>query len=89
MVAAFFSQPEVFVTSEGELITTVLAFLATGGLVRLLYQHWKVHNCHVRYCWRMQWKTVPGTDHVVCHHHHPHDAPKAAEVSSSTSARET
>lgn len=39
------------------------------------------HNCHIKGCWRLQWKTVPGPQgHVVCKRHHPHDAPTHEQV---------
>lgn len=44
----------------------VVATAFVGGLVAFVRRH----NCHVHRCWRMQWKTVPGTDHVVCRKHH-------------------
>lgn len=37
-------------------------------------------NCHVKGCWRLQWRAVPGTDHVVCRRHHPHPAPTHEQV---------
>jgi hypothetical protein len=38
------------------------------------------HNCHVKGCWRVARARVPGTDYIVCHRHHPHDAPTAEKV---------
>lgn len=38
------------------------------------------HNCHVKGCWRIARARVPGTDYIVCHGHHPHDAPTAEKV---------
>lgn len=78
--ASFLSHPVVFGTSEAEVLTTALAFLALGGIARLLYQHWRRHECHVRHCHRIQWKVVAGTDHIVCKRHHPHDEPSADQV---------
>ena len=78
--AAFLSSPVVFATSASEVITTLLAFAAVGGVARLVFQHWRRHECHVAGCHRMQWKPVPGTDHVVCRKHHPLVEPSHAEV---------
>lgn len=50
-------------------------FLVAGG-----YAWWRHHNCHVKRCWHLQWKAVPGTSHVTCRKHHPHDAPTAQQV---------
>jgi hypothetical protein len=42
---------------------------------------WLRHkNCHVKGCWRLGKLQVPGTQHVVCRKHHPHDAPTAQQV---------
>jgi hypothetical protein len=38
------------------------------------------HNCHVRGCWRVGRAKVPGTEFIVCHRHHPHEAPTAEKV---------
>lgn len=43
-------------------------FLILAAIVTWFRQH----NCHVKGCWWLQRKTVAGTDHVVCHKHHPH-----------------
>lgn len=32
---------------------------------------WHKVNCGVHGCWRIGLKKVPGTEHVVCHKHHP------------------
>jgi hypothetical protein len=66
----------VFVTSYVELLCIATLGTVVGG-VTMLYRK---HNCHVQGCWRLQWKTVPGTDHVVCRRHHPADAPTHAQV---------
>lgn len=49
-------------------------------LVGAGYALWRKHNCHVKHCWRIQWRSVPGTDHTVCRKHHPHDPPTAQKV---------
>jgi hypothetical protein len=58
----------------------LLSLGVLGGLITGLVRHWRRHECHVQKCHRVIWKTVPGTDHEVCKHHHPHDEPSHAEV---------
>lgn len=50
------------------------------AIIGLIWQAYRARNCHVRGCWRLQWRKVPGTDHVVCRRHHPHDAPSHEDV---------
>ena len=38
-----------------------------GGVLLWIRQH----NCHVKWCWRMQWHPHPVHGHPVCKHHHP------------------
>ncbi len=57
-----------------------LAVIAAIPVVVSATAVYRRHNCHVRHCWRVQWKTVRGTDHVVCRHHHPSDPPTHARV---------
>lgn len=51
-----------------------LAFLA--GAYTLIRRH----NCHVRGCHRVGLRVVPGTDHIVCHRHHPREQPTYSDV---------
>jgi hypothetical protein len=51
--------------------------LAIVGAIVATYRN---KNCHVKRCWRLQWKKVPGTDHTVCRKHHPLDAPTHNDV---------
>lgn len=39
---------------------------------------WRRHNCHVRGCWRVQWRTHG--EHSLCRRHHPSDTPREAEI---------
>lgn len=39
---------------------------------------WRRHNCHVRGCWRLQWRT--SGEHALCRRHHPSEPPSAADV---------
>lgn len=33
---------------------------------------WRKHNCHVKRCWRLQFRPHPDDgEHVVCRRHHP------------------
>ena len=66
----------VFITSWVELLCIATLLTVVSG-VSMLYRK---HNCHIHGCWRLQWKVVPGTTHVVCRHHHPDDAPTHAQV---------
>lgn len=47
-----------------------------GGVLLL----WRRHNCHVRGCWRLQWRAHG--QHVLCRRHHPSEPPTAADVAS-------
>jgi hypothetical protein len=47
-----------------------------AGLVGM----YRKHTCHVRGCWRLQRRAVAGTEHVVCHKHHPKGEPSHADV---------
>lgn len=80
MIATFLSQPVVFGCSWAEVLSVIgvvaILFTALTALVR----YWRHHECHVDGCHRVQWKTVPGTTHVVCKHHHVEDAPSHADV---------
>ena len=38
------------------------------------------HNCHAKGCPRIGRIRVPGTDYIVCRHHHPHDTPSAEDI---------
>jgi hypothetical protein len=53
----------------------VIVSLATG-----IYRHWRLHECHIAGCHRLQWKTARGTDHILCKHHHPDDEPTHQQV---------
>jgi hypothetical protein len=41
---------------------------------------WHKVNCGVKGCYRVGLRKVPGTEHVVCHRHHPHGKPTAQDV---------
>jgi hypothetical protein len=81
ILALFFSHPVVFVTSEGELLTTILSCTSLGVIVTAAYQARKhvkrwaaAHECHVDGCKRHQWKEhiePDGTKLVLCRTHHP------------------
>jgi hypothetical protein len=49
-------------------------------IIGAIWQAYRARNCHVKGCWRMQWRKVPGTDHTVCRKHHPLDAPTHQDV---------
>jgi len=70
------SQPVVIVTSW----TEVLTFLTLLTVLAAARRYWKMTQCHVAGCKRHQWKTVPGTNHVVCKKHSPQDEPTHAQV---------
>lgn len=53
-----------------------LGLLGVAGFAVAWYRK---HNCHVRRCWRLQWR-VTAADHAVCRKHHPENAPTAQEV---------
>ena len=38
------------------------------------------HNCGVKGCWRLGVRQVHGTEHVVCHRHHPRPRPTAESI---------
>jgi hypothetical protein len=72
----FLSRPVVIVTSYAE----VLTFLALFTVLGVARRYWKMTECHVAGCKRHQWKSVPGTNHVVCKKHSPQDEPTHAQV---------
>ena len=39
------------------------------------YLNARKHNCHVRHCWRIGRRLVPGTDWHACNKHHPERPP--------------
>ena len=45
-----------------------------------LWAYIRQRNCHVRRCWRLGRHKVPGTEHVVCGRHAPHERPSHADV---------
>lgn len=49
-------------------------------IIGAIWQAYRARNCHVKGCWRLQWRRVAGTDHTVCRKHHPDDAPSHAQV---------
>lgn len=55
-------------------------FLSGFGIFSGLVMLYRRHNCHIRRCWRLQWRVVQGTDHVVCRRHHPGKAPTHREM---------
>lgn len=55
--------------------------LFTGtGLSAGLWAFLRHRNCHVRGCWRLGHRKVPGTDHLVCRRHAPHEPPTHGDV---------
>jgi hypothetical protein len=54
-----------------------LGGLAIVGTSIGLYRR---HKCHVHGCWRLAKQQVADTSWVVCHHHHPHGKPTAAQL---------
>jgi hypothetical protein len=51
-----------------------LGYLAILGLV------YRKLNCSVKGCWKLGLRGVSGTEHHVCHAHHPKDKPTAQDV---------
>lgn len=54
-----------------------------GDLVYLsvlvaLWRHALAHTCHVKHCYRVQWKQHG--DFILCKKHHPHDEPTADQI---------
>lgn len=45
-----------------------------------LYTWLRKSNCHVKGCWRIGLRQVPGTPHHTCHKHHPLPPPSADDV---------
>ena len=43
-----------------------------------IYVYWRHHNCHVRHCPRLIWKT--SGEHALCRKHHPSDPPKESDL---------
>lgn len=80
MTATFYSHPVVFATSEAELVALIAVLITVAGVARLVYQQWRRHECHIKHCHRIQWKTIPGTSHIVCKHHHVDSEPSHAQV---------
>lgn len=58
----------------------LLSIGVLGGLFTGVYRHWRAHECHVKSCHKVIWKTVPGTTHEVCRAHHPEDDPSHEQV---------
>jgi len=54
-------------------IFSVLVF--AGGLAGNAYVTARKHNCHVRGCWRIGRRAVPGTSWLACNRHHPEKPP--------------
>ena len=69
MLAVLLSSPRVFATSEAEAIALVSVVALLVSVLVGLYRHWRRHECHIKRCHHVQFKTVPGTDHVVCKKH--------------------
>lgn len=69
MLAMFLSTPRVFATSEAEVIALVSVVALLVSVLVGLYRHWRRHECHIKACHHVQFKMVPGTDHVVCKTH--------------------
>jgi len=54
--------------------------LADVTLIGGAYVIVRRHNCHAKGCWRIGRHKVPGTDYVVCRHHHPDETPTAQQI---------
>jgi predicted negative regulator of RcsB-dependent stress response len=80
LAGEWISQPPVIVTSWSEALTFLSVFALLASVVTSAWRYWKVTECHVARCRRHQWKTVPGTNHVVCKKHSPQDEPSHAQV---------
>lgn len=50
------------------------------AIIGALVTMYRRHNCGVKGCWRVGRRQVLGTDHVVCHRHHPSGKPSAQDV---------
>lgn len=48
-------------------------------LIAGVFIFWRKHNCHVKGCPRLIWKTHNGD--ALCRVHHPQDPPTAEEIS--------
>jgi hypothetical protein len=75
LAASFIGHPVVWSDSFVEVASVVGIFAILAAAVTGVYRQWRLHECHIQGCHRLQWKLVPGTTHVVCKHHHPHDEP--------------
>lgn len=49
-------------------------------IIGAIWQAYRKHNCGVKGCWRIGIRKVPGTEHVVCHTHHPLPKPSHQDV---------
>jgi hypothetical protein len=49
-------------------------------LIGAVIQLYRRHNCGVKGYWRIGMRKVPGTEHVVCHSHHPLPKPSHQDV---------
>lgn len=81
MAIEWISRPPVVITSWAE----VLTFLTLLTILAAARRYWKMTECHVAGCKRHQWKTVPGTNHIICKVHAagldpPQPEPTHAEV---------
>ena len=50
------------------------------AILGFIWQAYRKHNCGVKGCWRIGIRKVEGTDHVVCHVHHPLPKPSHQDV---------
>jgi hypothetical protein len=75
LAASFMSEPVVWGDSIIEFVSVIGIFAILITAVTGIYRQWRLHECHVKGCHRIQWKVVPGTTHIVCKHHHPHEEP--------------
>ena len=50
------------------------------AILGAVIQAYRSHTCHVRGCWRIQRRKVAGTEHVVCHKHHPRGEPEHEDI---------
>lgn len=49
-------------------------------IIGAIYAWIRRANCGVKGCWRIGLRKVPGTEHIVCHRHHPLQQPTYEQV---------
>lgn len=55
-------------------------YAVAAALFTHTYTTYQRHKCHVGKCHRIGLRRVPGTDHIVCHRHHPNDQPTHDQI---------